>query len=82
MGRKSRTKDLREEWWEQCKKSGIKDPFFSLNVSVTITFRFDWFQSKFIFSFNLPLICTKFFGAQLTAHSVHVYIFMYIYLDQ
>ena len=55
---------------KQCKKSGIKHPFFSLNVLVTITFRFGWFQSKFIFSFNLPLICFKFFGAQLTAHPV------------
>ena len=26
------------------------------------------FQSKFIISFNLPLICFKFFGARLTAH--------------
>ena len=71
VGRKSRTKDLRVVWGKQCKKSGIKHPFFSLNVSVTITFRFGWFQSKFIFCFNLPLICFKFFGARLKAHPVY-----------
>ena len=46
--------------------------FFSLNVSLTITFKFGWFQLKFIFSFNFPLIFFKFFGARLTAHSVYL----------
>ena len=41
-------------------------------MSFTTTFRFGWFQSKFIFSFNLPLICFKFFGARLTAHPVYI----------
>ena len=50
-------------------------------MSVAIIFRFGWFQSKFIFSFNLPLICFKFFGERLTAHPVHSPFIVFIKIE-